>query len=109
MILKLFPEESIVPFSASEPGGCHLASSVWQDRCAVLKIFKDIMQQWVVPLLQKALGFLGPSEDEASLTVEKSLAAHYTQAFFDCFGRHRSYLIFSHLINNFYFLERKTL
>ncbi len=86
-ILKLFPEESIVPSSASEPSGCHLASSVWQDRCGALKNFKDIMQQWVVPLPQKAMGFLGPSEDEASLTVRKSLAAHYAQTFFDCFGQ----------------------
>ncbi len=86
-ILKLFPEESIVPSSVSEPSGCHLASSVWQDRCGALKSFKDVMQQWVVPLPQKAIGFLGSLEDEASLTVEKSLAAHYAQTFFDCNGR----------------------
>ncbi len=86
-ILKLFPEESIIPSSVSGSSSCRLASSVWQDRCGALKFFKDVMQQWVVPLPQKAMGFLGPSEDEVSLTVEKSLAAHYAQTFFDCFGQ----------------------
>ncbi|KAK0463042.1 uncharacterized protein EV420DRAFT_1639133 [Desarmillaria tabescens] len=84
-ILKLFPEESIVPSTGS--CGCSLASSVWQDRCAVLKAFRNIMQQWDVPLAVEAKGLLGPSGRKVSLKVEKALAAHYAQTFFDCFGR----------------------
>ncbi|PBK81619.1 hypothetical protein ARMGADRAFT_1039202 [Armillaria gallica] len=64
-ILKLFPEKSIVPSSASRPSSCRLASSVWQDRCGALKFFKDIMQQWVVPLPQKATGNISRSTNDS--------------------------------------------
>ncbi len=45
------------------------------------------MSEWEVPLVFEAKGLLDPSDDNASLKVEKALVKHYAQTFFDHFGR----------------------
>ncbi len=86
-ILKLFPGESLVPLPFHSVGSVSFHSTSWKERCIVLEAFRKIMSEWEVPLVFEAKGLLDPSDDNASLKVEKALVKHYAQTFFDHFGR----------------------
>ncbi|KAK0448909.1 uncharacterized protein EV420DRAFT_1647187 [Desarmillaria tabescens] len=85
MILAVFPGGSLIP-SAGEGVGDGFGGE-WVTRRERLRNLQELMRGWVVPLPGACHGLLGMTESEGSLKVEKALAAHYAQTFFDFFGR----------------------
>ncbi len=58
----------------------------WEKQRERLRNLWDLMRSWSVPLPVECKGLMGPTETEGGLAVEKALAMHYAQTFFDFFG-----------------------
>ncbi|KAK0482920.1 hypothetical protein EDD18DRAFT_1112437 [Armillaria luteobubalina] len=84
-IMNLFSEGSLVPSTSTSTN--HLALGTWPERFEALKLFRDMMRAWDIPLSLEAKGQLGPLGSEASLKTEAALVVHYVQTFFDVFGQ----------------------
>ncbi|PBK62006.1 hypothetical protein ARMSODRAFT_1062043 [Armillaria solidipes] len=84
-VLAIFPGGSLIP-SAGE-GLDDGFGGEWTRRRERLRNLRELMRGWVVPLPLACHGLLGMMESEGTAKVEKALAAHYVQTFFDFFGR----------------------
>ncbi|KAK0463138.1 uncharacterized protein EV420DRAFT_1639223 [Desarmillaria tabescens] len=85
-ILVVFSGNSLIP-PAGELLDDDGFGGEWEKQRERLRNLWDLMQGWSVPLPMECKGLMGPTETEGGLTVEKALAMHYAQTFFDFFGR----------------------
>ncbi len=85
-VLAVFPGGSLIPSTGE--GLDDGFGGDWTRRREHLRNLRELMQGWVVPLPLACHGLLGIMESEGTTKVEKALAAHYVQTFFDYFGRH---------------------
>ncbi len=90
-ILAVFSGNSLIPPAEGGAEGGLLDddgfSGKWEKRRERLCNLRDLMRSWSVPLPVECKGLMGPTETEGGLAVEKALAMHYAQTFFDFFGR----------------------
>ncbi len=86
-VLKVFPEQSVT-FADATVANTGLSSHDWKTRATRLQALRDVMQKWDAPLPVNCLGCLAGTEcDEVGYRIERMLAAHYAQTFYDSFGR----------------------
>lgn len=86
LISTVFPGSALTSVSPSTVGE-GLASADWGDRYQRLRILREVMQAWDVPVPIAVKGFMGPTaETEGALHVERAIAMHYGQTFYDIFG-----------------------
>ncbi len=83
-ILAVFPGGSLIPSAGGLDDGF---GGEWTKRREHFRKLRELMRGWVVPLPGACHGLLGMTASEGSLKVERALAAHYVQTFFDFFGR----------------------
>lgn len=84
-VLMLFPEGSLIPslVSSMDAGFGAVAWETWYQ--SLLKLH-ELMQRWSAPLPLSCEGPMGKEGTESELHIEKELARHYAQTFFDTFG-----------------------
>ncbi len=86
-IMRVFPESSL---SLAEPALANLGLSAadWTTRYERLQALREVMARWCVNIPDDATGVLGMhTSEEMGLRIEKALAGHYAQTFYDYFGR----------------------
>ncbi|KAK0224199.1 hypothetical protein IW262DRAFT_1459256 [Armillaria fumosa] len=83
-VLKVFPGGTLITSSETSNGDF---SGDWAQRCGYIINLCEVMRGWSVPLLLACKGSMGSMETEGTLRVEKAVAAHYAQTFYDFFGQ----------------------
>ncbi len=86
-ILAVFSGNSLIPLVEGGLLDNDGFGGKWEKRQERLHNLRDLMRSWSVPLPVKCKGLMGPTETEGGLAMEKALAMHYAQTFFDFFGR----------------------
>ncbi|KAK0492544.1 hypothetical protein EDD18DRAFT_1079621 [Armillaria luteobubalina] len=83
-VLKVFPDGTLITSSETSNGDF---SGDWAQRRGYIIDLREVMRGWSVPLPLACKGSMGAMETEGALRVEKAVAAHYAQTFYDFFGR----------------------
>ncbi|KAK0460354.1 hypothetical protein IW261DRAFT_1577666 [Armillaria novae-zelandiae] len=87
LISGIFPEDSLSSISVTRVND-GLGSTDWSCQYQRLRVLREVMKGWNTPIPFEVKGFMGPTtESDSTLSVEKAIAKHYAQTFYDTFGR----------------------